>query len=210
MLLMAQVISYEERKFKAKGLDQFSKINEEKLRAYFLDGEYEQLAALDSLPKVSLSSSIPVLFYPGCGVDIFTPLIYLKKMFSSLKRAKLIFNDLDYTLGIHKTCLDEVGISFSEDRNSISFYFQDLLVELIFIQGDMFQLLQDLPEFDIYFERALRILREPYSEFERQVHAKLKSGGVLISDSGYAHLPLKSLAVPLSLSAYREMIIGVK
>ena len=207
---MPRLISYQERKVKAKNPHFDNKINQTKLRNYFLGDDYEQLSLLDSLSKLNLPSNIPILFYPGCGVDIFTPLIYLQRLFSQLSQAKLLFNDLDNTFGIIKTCLDEVGITFSEQRNQLQFYWQNILINLTFIQGDMLTALNNLPNFDIYFERALRIYRQNYPDYEQKVFTKLKPGGILISDSGYAHLPLSLLPAPLSLSSYKEMIIGVK
>ena len=207
---MPRLISYQERKVKAKNPHFDNKINQTKLRNYFLGDDYEQLSLLDSLSKLNLPSNIPILFYPGCGVDIFTPLIYLQRLFSQLSQAKLLFNDLDNTFGIIKTCLDEVGITFSEQRNQLQFYWQNIFINLTFIQGDMLTALNNLPNFDIYFERALRIYRQNYPDYEQKVFTKLKPGGILISDSGYAHLPLSLLPAPLSLSSYKEMIIGVK
>jgi len=207
---MPNLISYPEKKIKAKSPNPHNKINQTKLKNYFLGGDYEQLSLLDSLPKLNLPSNIPVLFYPGCGVDIFTPLIYLQKLFPQLSQAKLYFNDLDHTLNIIKTCLDEVGITFSEKRNQLQFYWYNILIELTFVHGDMLTTINNLPNFDIYFERALRIYRQNYPDYEQTVFTKLKPKGILISDSGYTHLPLFLLPAPVSLSSYKEMIIGIK
>lgn len=207
---MGKIIVYEEKRAEAKGLNPTNQINESKLKNYFLGDDYEKLSLLDNLSKLTLPSTIPTLFYPGCGVDIFTPLFYLEKLFPSLSKAKFVFNDLDNTLGTIKTCLDEVGISFSEQKKQLNFYWHDLLIELTFIQGDMLAVLNNLSSFDIYFERALRIYRQDYPDYEQKVFTKLKPKGILISDSGYFSLPLFLLPVHSSLSSYGEMIIGVK
>ncbi len=207
---MPRLISYQEKKIKAKSPNSHNQINETKLKKYFLGDDYENLSLLDSLPKLNLPSNIPVLFYPGCGVDIFTPLIYLQKLFPQISQFKLLFNDLDHTLSLIKTCLDEVGITFSEKKDQLQFYWHNIFINLTFIQGDMLTTLNHLHSFDLYFERALRIYRQNYPDYERKIFTKLKPKGVLISDSGYAHLPLFLLPASVSLSSYGEMIIGVK
>ena len=207
---MGNFIFYQNRKVKAKGANPKNIIDEKRLKNYFLGNDYDKLSLLDHLPKLHSPSSIPLLFYPGCGVDIFTPLIYLSKLFPKISQAKLLFNDLDNTLGLIKTCLDEVGITFSGQKNQLQFYWQGFLIELIFVRGDMLTILNNSPPFDIYFERALRIYREKYPDYEQAVFTKIKPGGILISDSGYAHLPLHLLPAPASLSSYGQMIIGVK
>ena len=85
-----------------------------------------------------------------------------------------------------------------------------MLVELEFVEGNVFEILNQLPYFDIYFERAFRIMKDSADGYENQVFSKLRPGGILISDSGFQHCSLKKLNVPRELSSYGEMIIGIK
>ncbi len=66
-----------------------------------------------------------------------------------------------------------------------------------------------LPTFDIYFERAFRIMRERHPEYEQKIVEKLNRGGILISDSGFQDTTLRKIMVPKELSAYGEMVLGV-
>lgn len=66
------------------------------------------------------------------------------------------------------------------------------------------------PEFDIYFERAFRIMKDQMEGYESQVFEKLSSGGVVISDSGFKEVGLEKIDLPISLSAYQEMMAGLK
>jgi len=207
---MGFLISYEERKVKAKGLNKLAKPNEDKVKEYLFPDEYQNLSLLLDLPKLEYHQN-PILFYPSCGADILMPLKYLEILFPLLCNVTFIFNDADNNLGLIKTILDDVGISFREPKiNSLLFYWDDILVNLKFIQGNVFQLLSSLPEFDIYFERAFRIMKDDHLQYEQQIYHKLKPNGILISDSGFQQLPLEKIEVSPELSAYKEMIIGIK
>ncbi len=207
---MGFLISYEERKVKAKGLNKLAKPNEDKVKEYLFPDEYKNLSLLLDLPKLEYHKN-PILFYPGCGADILIPLKYIEILFPLLCNVTFIFNDADNNLGLIKTILDDVGISFQEPKkNSLRFYWGGILVDLKFIQGNVFQLLSSLPEFDIYFERAFRIMKDDHLQYEQQIYHKLKPNGILISDSGFQQLPLEKIEVSPELSAYKEMIIGIK
>ena len=78
------------------------------------------------------------------------------------------------------------------------------------MQGSIFQILPQIPPFDIYFERAFRIMKDGHENYEKQIYQKLKPKGILISDSGFQNSPLEKVEVSQKLSAYKEMIIGVK
>ena len=206
---MGFLISYEEKIVKAKGLDKLAFPNEEKLQQYFFPDEYRNLSLLSEIKKLTCPEKL-VLFYPGCGADILTPLKYIEILFPELRKITFIFNDVDNNLGLIKTILDEVGISFKVKKNFLQFYWNDLLIDLKFIQSNTFQTLPQLPSFDIYFERAFRIMKDDQPEYENQIYQKLNSNGIIISDSGFQHLPLEKIEVSQELSAYREMIIGIK
>src|SRR3989338_7909977 len=206
---MGFLISYEEKKAKAKGLDKSAKPKEEKLKEYFFPDDYHNLSLLSGLSKIEYPEN-PTLFYPGCGADILFPLKYVELLFPRLRKVTLILNDIDNNFGIIKTVLDYVGVSFAEKKKSLQFYWNGILVDLQFIQGNAFELLPELPAFDIYFERAFRIMKDDHPEYENQIYQKLNPNGILISDSGFQHLPLEKMNVSQELSAYKEMIIGIK
>jgi len=206
---MGFLISYEERKVEAKGLNKFAKPNPEKIQQYLFPDEYQNLSLLSELPKLDYPEN-PIFFYPGCGADILFPLKYLEILFPKLQTITFIFNDLDNNLGLIKTVLDEVGISFKHQKNFLQFYWNSTLVDLKFMQGNVFQLLSKVPSFDIYFERAFRIMKDGHENYENQIYQKLNSNGILISDSGFQHLPFKKIEVSPELSSYKEMIIGIK
>lgn len=206
---MGFLISYEERKVQAKGLNRLAHPKEEKMKEYLFPDEYQNLFLLLDLPKLEYPEN-PVLFYPGCGADILMPLKYVEILFPKLKNITFIFNDLDNNLPIIKTILEEVGISFQERKNVLQFYWNNLLVDLKFLQGNVFQLFPEMPVFDIYFERAFRIMKDDHEKYEEKIYQKLKSKGILISDSGFQQLPLEKVNVSQELSSYKEMIIGIK
>ena len=101
----------------------------------------------------------------------------------------------------------------SQNKPAIFFYWKNTLIELQFIQGDVFSLLPQLPAFNVYFEKAFRIFKDEDSLYEKNIFEKLKKDGILISDSGFKWLSLQNLqriAVPKELSSYGEMVTGVK
>ncbi len=207
---MGFLISYEERKVKAKGLNKLAQPKKEKIQEYLFPDEYQNLSLLLDLPKLEYPKN-PVLFYPGCGADILLPLHYMEILFPRLQNIHFIFNDLDNNLGLFKTILDDVGVSFQElKKNHLQFYWKGILVDLQFLQGNIFPTLSQIPDFNIYFERAFRIMKDGHENYEQQIYQKLKPKGILISDSGFQQLPLQKLAVSQELSSYREMIIGIK
>lgn len=206
---MGSLISFEAKPVKAKGLDRFAKPKEEKIKQYLFSDEYQNLSLLSEIPKLEYPEH-PILFYPGCGADILIPLKYVEILFPRLRSITFIFNDLDNNVGIFKTILDDVGISFNEKKNKLQFYWKDILVGLKFQQGNVFQLIKEIPAFDIYFERAFRIMKEEHPDYENQIYQKLNSKGILISDSGFQHLLLEKIPVSQELSSYKEMIIGIK
>ncbi len=206
---MPNLIVYEEREVKAKGLDWNNQINEEKLKEYFFEEDYESLKLLKKLPLFYLSEKENVLFYPGCGTDIFYPLFYLD-LFPEVKEIKFIFVDESNALNLIKTELDDVGISFEENKKNLNFFWKEKLIHLEFITEDVKKAFPKIPQYNIYFEKAFRIMRENIPRYEQSIFDKLASGGVLISDSGFENLDLEKIEVPSELSAYGEMIVGKK
>jgi len=207
---MGECIQFEEREVKAKGLNKQALPNKEELKKYFFSEEWTNFNFLEQLPKQNIPEQA-LLFYPGAGADILSPLIYLQKFFHPVKEIDFLFVDINNDYGMIKTILDDVGISFTEKKNNIlKFYWYGTLVNLAYLAVDVFSFVNKIDSINIYFERAFRIMREQDQKFEDKIFEKLKTGGVLISDSGFTKFPLKKIDIPLELSNYGEMIIGVK
>lgn len=205
---MGFLISLEERAVKAKGLNKLAKPDSQKIQQYLFPDEYQNLSFLLKLPKLEYPEN-PVLFYPGCGADILMPLKYMEILFPRLRNITFIFNDIDNNFGLIKTILDDVGVSFKEGKNKLQFYWDGVLVDLQFLHGNIFAL-QNIPTFDIYFERAFRIMKGDHPDYENKIFQKLPHNGIIISDSGFQQFPLEKVSVSPELSAYKEMIIGIK
>lgn len=207
---MGKVISYTEREFTAKGLNKKNKVDIFKLQEYIFEEDYEALRQLEQINVSLQDTNEPILLYPGCGADILSPLFYIQRLFPKLKQIQLYFVDQDNNFGIIKTILDDIGICFEDYGEWIQFYFEGVLIDLYFTQGDIFKMMGEVTPFDIYFERAFRIMKERDSLYEERVVSLLKEGGILISDSGFKEAGLIKIEVSQELSAYREMMIGVK
>jgi len=201
---------YEDRNVKAKGLNKENVISETKLKEYFYDSDYDNLSLIKTIEPFELHVPIPTLFYPGCGVDILFPLHYLNALFPRTKEVHFVFMDTENTLGIIKTILDDVGISFSENKTFINFYWNNTLVNLEFKTANVFKNIDSLPQFHIYFERAFRIMRDTFPGYEEIIIKKLHNDGILISDSGFQDKKLQYKEVPKSLSSYNEMVLATK
>ena len=203
---MGELLIFTEKKVRPKGVN--PRALPRHLEKFLFHSDFQRLSSL-SLPIFALPSP-PLVLYPACGVDILYVLLFLQKAVPHSAQINLIMNDIDNTLGMIKTILDEVSISFAETTSGITFYWHHLLVKLQFRPGNIFTLLAELPAFDIYFERAFRIMKDEDSHYEQKVFQKLKPGGILISDSGYQSQPLQRIPVLSALSSYGEMIMGIK
>ncbi|MBT4805588.1 hypothetical protein HON71_05435 [Candidatus Woesearchaeota archaeon] len=208
---MNQAIFYEERNVTAKGLDPNNKINEDKLKSYIFKEDYNNLNLLNNI-KIPLGKEEISLLYPGCGVDVLFPLIYLEKLFPQIKTANLTFVDSENVFGLIKTVLDDIGISFAENKsnNIVSFHWKNTLINLNFVLNKIESHLPNQEPIDIYFEKAFRIMRDNIPNYENNILNKIKPNGILISDSGFTEQNLKTIEVPKILSSYQEMIIGIK
>src|SRR3989344_6539865 len=217
--IMGEIVSYMERKVQAKGLNPYALPREKDVLKYLFEDEAKNLELLNEISPFNLAVSKPHLFYPGSGSDILFPMLYLDRLFPTLNEINMTFVDLEDSIGMIKCVLDEVGVSFEENTKSpnnnfnnseIIFFWNKKKVHLQFVTGDIFELISNLPAFDIYFEKAFRIMKDSDPDYEKKVLAKLNINGILISDSGFAELPLQKIAVSTELSAYGEMIMGVK
>jgi len=206
---MSSIIIYESKNIKAKGLSKKDIINQEKLLSYFLDGDYEKLSALDEI-NINHNKQKISLLYPGSGADVFVPLIYLQKLFPNVQKARLTFVDLEDNLGLIKTLLDDVGVSFKEGKDKIKFYWGSKLIELKFISTRIEHYLKKEKDFDVYFEKAFRLMRDQLYGYENQIVSLLNKEGVLISDTGFLNKELDYVDIPKNLSSYEEMVLGIK
>ena len=205
---MVKLIVHEEKMVKPKGLKK-SQINLEKLQEYFFADDYENLNLLDHI-KIEHNKKKLSLLYPGSGADIFFPLVYLEKLFPHVKKAKFIFVDYEDNLGLIKTVLDEVGVSFKGNKKKISFYWKEQLIKLYFISKTIETHLPKQKSVDVYFERAFRLMRDDLPHYEESIITKLNPGGIIISDTGFNNHNLQEVIVPKQLSSYGEMFMGVK
>ncbi len=152
----------------------------------------------------------PLLIYPGSGDDWVTPMQYVKRLFPNLKALRLILIDIDDVGELIEKTLREKQIIFTKNKELLHFNWQGIEVMLTFWLKNIFFCIREIPLFDIYFEKAFRIMKLQEDEYEEIIFAKLKRGGLLISDSGFSHFSLKIIPSPKELSVYQEMIIGIK
>ena len=205
---MGELITISERNVKPKGAKKGSIPHQEELKRFFFREELRRLELLKAVTPFP-NDRIQIL-YPGCGSDILTILLYLESLFPQAQEAHCLFIDVYNNVGLIKTILDEIGIPFSAHKNNLEFYWGNLRVELEFKTGNIFKLLPSLDAVDVYFERAFRIMKDDHKDYEQMVMKKLISGGVLISDSGFQNTSLRKIDVPRELSAYGEMMVGIK
>ncbi len=203
---MPNILSFFPRKITPKGIKQNALISEEKMKQFLFDDDYENIQKI--IPINHSFPTTPLLFYPGCGCDILTPLLFIEKLLPELSELKLHLVDEKDNLDLIKTILDDIEISFSEQNNTITFYWHHLHVSLIFTQEDVF--VMNLPPFNIYFERAFRIMKDADQTYEPRIYQQLSENGLLISDSGFQEQQLKRISIPEKLSAYQEIILGIK
>ncbi|HLC81934.1 MAG TPA: hypothetical protein VJH68_04730 [Candidatus Nanoarchaeia archaeon] len=200
-------LNFIEKAVSAQGLDLHNKVISSNLYHHLLDEELNYLKQLNSIPKIALDTNYPILLYPGSGSDILYPLFFLG-IIDNLQQATLIFIDIQNNLGMIKSILDDVGISFAEDNNTIAFYWKKILIRLEFRLNSFFSM--ELPRFDIYFERKFAIFREALENYELKIVEALNKKGLIISDYGFKNFKFEQMTVPAGLSSYSEMILGRK
>ncbi len=205
---MGHFIEFQEREVKARSARKGVLPSREKIRSYCFDADY---AHLDLLPALTPFPHTHASFlYPGCGADILFPLLYMERLFPQLKGADCIFVDTRDNQKLIETLLDDIGIPFSRKKNKISFYWKETLVGITLEIENIFEIVDSLPSFDIYFERAFRIMKDGHDDYEQKIVQKLNLGGILISDSGFQNTSLQKIDVPKELSVYGEMVMGRK
>ncbi|MDO8656654.1 MAG: hypothetical protein Q7K45_05425 [Nanoarchaeota archaeon] len=205
---MDNLIIYQEREIEPKGAVKGILPDAEKIKNFLFDDEY---ARLELLQTITHFSHIKASFlYPGCGADILFPLLYIERLFPQLQEVHCTFVDTQDNQKLIETVLDDIGIPFSRTKNKISFYWKESVVNISFIVEDIFGIVNSLPAFDIYFERAFRIMKDGHTNYEQTIVQKLNPDGILISDSGFQNTPLKKIDVSKELSVYGEMVMGKK
>ncbi len=203
------------REFNAKGHKPGSQPDLQIARSLIYEEEYAALESFQPSYSIPLSPAQPILFYPGSGCDILTPLFYIEKLFPTKPEFNFLFIDVEPFLPLIKTILDDVGIPFSNTSEGIVFYWRNQKITLTFLHDDVFSFLTqtDLEPFDIYFEKAFRIIKEESMAIEQYEHIvlqKLNSGGIIISDSGFKEQQLQYYKIPNELSSYSEMVLAQK
>ena len=206
---MGELLIFNDKKAKSSWFLRKNQLDEEQLKNYLFDKDYETLKSLKSMEKIKLSVKKPVLFYPGCGSDVIFPLYYVKNLFSNIKNVKLILVDILDSLELIKSNLFELGIKFKNQRNGVKFYWGDIFVNLVFYEANVDKILDNV-SYDIYFERNFRIMRSEIQDYEKRVFSSLNSGGVLISDNGFEEFKLKRIKIDDKISSYGNMVVGVK
>ena len=203
---MGQCIVISERPVTPKGINPEAKPDKKKILDYVFKDDFKKLDLL--IPLSHQFSHEPVLLYPGCGADVIFPLEYAHRLFTP-KQVRCIFVDKEHVFQQIVTILDDIGISFAQKGQTLQFYWKNMLVHLDVRHDDIFKLIPSL-HFDIYFERAFRIMKSEYNNYESYVFQQLNNNGFIISDSGFQNVPLQKLKVAQALSSYKEMIIGKK
>lgn len=171
--------------------------------------DIEKLELLSSV-VVSVETSVPLLLYAGSGCDVVFPLEYVRLLFPAIKSLSCVFVDVIPQQGLIETVLDDLGISFARDGNVLMFWWGDILVRLRIVTCDVFSFIDTFSGFDIYFERAFRIMKDGQDKYEAEVATRLNTGGVVISDSGFLGVGLDYVIVDPTLSVYGEMVVGKK
>ena len=194
---MGQLIIHMERDVPARGMNKSALPDINKLKEHLFDRDYELIR---SLFPISINTKTPKMIYPGSGCDILVPLLFVKHLFPNITSLELQLIDLFPQEVLVKTILDDLGIPFSAENEKILFYWHGVLVNLQCTVANAFSF--NFAQFDIYFERAFRIMKDQDPEFEKKIVAKLKSGGILISDSGFSNISLQRITVPKELSSY--------
>lgn len=206
---MGKIITFNEKNVKERGKSKEDEIDKEKWKSYFFEDDLNNLKLIGEIDPFSMKGEIN-WFYPGCGVDILYPLVYLEKLFPKVKKANFIFVDVEDNLNLIKTILDNVGVSFSKIKNGISFYWKKKEINLYFYKENVSKILEKDFKYNVYFEKAFRITKERINNYEKRVFEKLVRNGVVISDNGFGGFDLKRRKASKELSSYKEMVVGIK
>ena len=215
------ILAIIEQKIIARGAHP-TEISSLHLKQHTLQGELDQLPILSTI-SIPINTNCPTLLYPGCGSDIIFPLMYVTTLWPNLKTIQCIFIDEYNMQGIIETTLHNLNISFAREKNILIFYWNNILVRLRILVANVFHIMDKVPPIDIYFERAFRIMKSNYPNYESNIINHLTTNGIIISDSGFTQFTKHQIEeIELSkftqnttcqfqsLSSYQEMIIAIK
>ncbi|MBI2573448.1 hypothetical protein HYV86_06300 [Candidatus Woesearchaeota archaeon] len=210
---MDEPIFFIARDFKPKGHQQGSQPDIQKVKSMIYEEDYTTIDSFIPSSQIQLSTDQPTLFYPGSGCDILMPLFYIERLLPSISEFTFIFIDIEHFLPLIKTILDDINIPFTNTQEGIIFYWKNQKITLHYQAKDVFSSLTDLKPFDIYFEKAFRIIKEESTnveEYEYSIIQKLNPNGIIISDSGFQNQELEYIKIPKELSSYSEMVLAQK
>lgn len=184
------------------------KVNFSLCKDYLLKNQYEEvISAFHSLKisDIKLKKDKISFFYPGCGSDIFKPLLILDSI-AEFTEADIFLVDFFLSPESIKenikylTRIKKVKESYIDDRLCQQYKFKDKILNIFYLENDVLKL-EDFPVFDIYFERAFQLFRKDSPEFGKKVIANLNKDGLLISDFiDFPETDLKKLVIPNNFS----------
>ena len=176
------------------------------LNSNFLsDNIYEDvLLAFNKLKQsnIKINKDKITLFYPGCSCDIIRPLLLLDSL-CNFKKADVILSDQFLSPEtIAETMSSLTGIKrFRKTKEKHIFRFKNKTIKIIYKECDSL-LEKNLPDFDIYFERAFQLFRKDNDEFIQNIIKRLNKDGLFISDFiDFKNKDLEELKIPKELNS---------
>ncbi len=171
---------------------------------FLKDNLYEDsLLAFNLLKKskIKLNKKQLTLFYPGSANDIIRPILLLDAI-SDFQTANIILADqkLSQKFAV-ETMQNLTNIKkFKKTNNKIKFKFKNKEIKLIFNECDIIN--EEIPEFDIYFERAFQLFRKDTKDFIPNIIKKAKKGSLILTDYlDFKHKSLKKINFPKEINS---------
>ncbi len=130
---------------------------------------------------ITLNKKELTLFYPGAANDIIRPLLLLDAL-ANFKQATIILADTHLNSNSVLEMMQNLTNikKFKKKNNSLTFKFKNKEINFVFKECDILK--SEIPEFDIYFERAFQLFRKDAKEFIPKIIAKANKDALLISD----------------------------
>ncbi|MFQ5474866.1 MAG: hypothetical protein ACE5DM_03445 [Candidatus Nanoarchaeia archaeon] len=163
------------------------RICREALSAYLLG---EEIDAFDHLGISQIERGELAIFYPGCGLDLAMPLLYMKKLGQDAKVINMILADKEIFLEDFTAMMvaftGNQNYSLDKRRGCVTFRFRDQYVRLICRSIDLMSgLPSELKEgYDVYLERAFEPFRRENRGFLARAFSTLNREGIVIIDAG--------------------------
>ncbi len=174
-------------------------------KGFLAKNEYKDvLLAFDKLKqsRIRVDKDEVTLFYPRCSNDIIKPLLLLDAL-TDFKKARIILADqILISESIAEAFLASTNSrKFRQFKDFQRFSFRDKTIDIFYLEGDIL-LNKDLPEFDIYFERAFQLFRKDSVDFIPNIIKKANKGALLITDFlDFNHKSLKKVKFPEELKS---------